>query len=517
MVMGKGIRLFIFITIIVGCYASGSCDGCYIPSRAFPSYPSISHQAAFIKFENGEETLIVESSMDSEEGARFAWLLPLPAEPTSIKRVSPGFLQTLQFTAGPNIIGRGEVTVFWALMALLLSIILTISLVTYDPAVRAQCQNFLIGIGIIVVLAGISVSNMLGGGAVVSSDARTLKYEQVGNYDVAVVKAESAKGLYGWITSHDFAPIPGKYEPVLEDYMSDGWIFLLSRLQRKDTGLLTPHPLEVTFPCDEPIYPLRLTALGESETDITLFVSGQESYYNTLLNVQMRDRFLQAVDTSENLPYVYSQGLGIKIGHPKAALVMSQGSWLTRLHARLAPEEMSEDIILKPYSVTPFSFQEEIYTRRAALKKSLVFVYVICAVLFPFIGLLFKKNRKEGKKAVVVVVLLALAVGAVEYSSLPITPDAHSVRMFRMKRARQIGDMRTALQTFATPTGLDPARRDEIVSLISGQFENLYTGEPIREMDSPGNFTLTRNKEGTLTFALLDTSGFPYRIPAKPR
>ena len=77
-------------------------DGKYFPAKAYRTSPTIHSQRAILKYKDGVETLVIESSFDGE-GKDFGWVIPLPSRPIKFEEASPGFLKTLSDTIQPKI------------------------------------------------------------------------------------------------------------------------------------------------------------------------------------------------------------------------------------------------------------------------------------------------------------------------------------------------------------------------------------------------------------------------------
>jgi hypothetical protein len=68
-------------------------DGGFIPTASFASV-QIPDQQALIQFENGAETLVVDTAFKGE-GTNFAWIVPVPSVPT-VEPATTGLFTTLQ-------------------------------------------------------------------------------------------------------------------------------------------------------------------------------------------------------------------------------------------------------------------------------------------------------------------------------------------------------------------------------------------------------------------------------------
>ena len=70
-------------------------------------------------------------------------------------------------------------------------------------------------------------------------------------------------------TDNGYALPPGA-EPILDEYVGEGWRFVAIRLAPGADGRL--KPLAVSFPTDAPVYPMRLAQLGTEPVNLTLYM-----------------------------------------------------------------------------------------------------------------------------------------------------------------------------------------------------------------------------------------------------
>ncbi len=93
--------------------------------------------------------------------------------------------------------------------------------------------------------------------------------ETIGGYDVARLGAGDAAALEGWLDRNGYALPPGA-EPILDEYVGEGWRFVAIRLAPGADGRL--KPLAVSFPTEAPVYPMKLAQLGTEPVNLTLYV-----------------------------------------------------------------------------------------------------------------------------------------------------------------------------------------------------------------------------------------------------
>ena len=505
--------LYIFMQTGTLCLA----DGFYILSvKAYEKLPDIPRQRAFLGFQNGRETLVVESSLDSGEGERFAWILPLPSPPESMEAVDPGVLSTLEIFTKPRFVTRREAKIYRPVLALIVSLLISISIVTFNPEVRRQCRDVVIILGIIIVLGAIAVGGpMLGGSVPGKPSVEALKHEYIGNYEVAVLRGESSQAINQWLEENKFAPLPEKAKPIIDQYIKQDWIFLASNLQRNEKGLLTPHPLKVVFPTKHPVYPMKLTSLVDSGTELFLFVKARSTFSHPSLHIQYADMFHITGSKEKHDISIRSNHFGGYIwNHKQLADLLEDDGWLICFRSRLFPSDMKEDFILEDSSIVA-PYRDTFYTPRGAATRAVSLVLWIFTVGFPIIGIVFRIRRKAGKKAVMILAGISVLVAFVYGLLLPVNYNIHTFReyndrMYRSQLIRDIGKM--DLENYSSQGDFSSALIEE----IRKSYRNLYTGDIIRIEQSPGNIILKKGEEGKLTVEWYDATCFPRFLISYP-
>ncbi len=154
--------------------------------------------------------------------------------------------------------------------------------------------------------------------------------QRIGGYQVARLESGDAAALERWLTDNDYE-LPDGAEPILEEYVDEGWRFVAIRLAREAQGRL--KPLSISFPTDEFVYPMRLAQLGTQPIDITLFtVAGGPRSTRWLAQTYGDD-----VATLAPPP------------PPSIARLLDDGTYVTRLEAAgLDPQAFTEDMVLEP-------------------------------------------------------------------------------------------------------------------------------------------------------------------------
>ena len=176
-----------------------------------------------------------------------------------------------------------------------------------------------------------------------------LQQDLVGIYEVMVLAADEAASLtdslevWGYLHdgNRDLA------EPILADYVERGWVFVTLRVDSTAFAESFPEfpqyggwwggmePIELTFPVDAPIYPMRISAVSTTpRARVTVFCVSDER----LTFVGARTRYANRLSEEE---------LGEIAEHwPDAAAKLSAGRFLTRLERTMGAADMDVDLAL---------------------------------------------------------------------------------------------------------------------------------------------------------------------------
>ena len=223
--------------------------------------------------------------------------------------------------------------------------------------------------------------------AVGGSGVNVVEYPSVGPFDdIVVVDGGSADVLMTWLRDHDYQ-VTEAMRPFIEQYIVEGYSFLATRLRADAT---TQDMVPIRFHCPQPFpeIPLRLTAISaEPEMGFLVFIAGDARYApRNYADVEIADADLrmgfgdpsQARDNSNYFGLVSKRiddagGRGfvteaVRSGadvenaidnvflgsetegasRERLREVLRQRGTITRLYARMNPEEMTEDPVFAP-------------------------------------------------------------------------------------------------------------------------------------------------------------------------
>jgi hypothetical protein len=414
------------IVLIVwgSCLCSmGSADGCKFPERAIATMPSINAQSALVVYRDGIETLIIESTYDTQSKT-VGWVLPLPAEPTDLVVADSGLLKSLVLAVQPTVKnefpGLPEVPII--IIALALPYLLTFRI--KDPTKRSHCRA--VGLGAtatLVLFLMFFFSPTLGGEKFTElgqSDGLTeLSSQRVGNYDVTILKADTPAALSQWLDGNGLRKLDDRAKAIVADYIDEGWVFSVALLTRNTDGPATPHPIAATFPTDEPIYPMRLTALAETTMHLELFVIADQRAVADGLDTFAADRYNPMPPSREGIAQsYYAASVGRRnIGHPEAIQRMWPGCVVTRLSGRITPSEMDQDIFITQKSLKG-RYRATVYS--AKWKSGAVLTASVAALIVMLLAVAItyeggrRPTRQEKRILLGIAVVLLLAVVALQ-------------------------------------------------------------------------------------------------------
>lgn len=510
-------RKILFLHLVVFVLSSASnfsfANGCYMPEMAYPKLPDIPLQRAIVVWKGGIETLVVESALDSES-KNVGWILPLPAEPTSLAKSDAGTLTSMTRCVRPKIthdIGSDLMIVPFIFLALIP--LTCVWIFRVDDKVRSKEIRILvllyIPVGLVLTAILLPSLGRKAGGSTGSPFIQIQSIQRVGNYDVSVLRAENAGALAKWLADNKFKTLDERARTIVDDYISHKWCFMVARLRRDSGGPATPHPILATFPADKPVYPMKLTALADSTTRVELYVIADKRAAAEQFRVADCHKYSRKTGgrhfsyaSYAPIPYYTTAGKELTIGNPDVCEMMWNGCVVTRLETDLEPQQMKDDISIgfEDYSV----HRDHFFT--AGFRNGVVSNITLAglSILLLCCAVVFHKRRKPPRWEVIVLIVLMLATltaAGITYFALPtipayITGGKGGGRSFMyIQRVQASIDIAVAdglLHDGMSNAGL--AKFPDILEkaeLISERYlRNPVTGERMKCERSPGNFSI---------------------------
>ncbi len=479
-------------------------DGCYVPEKAIQQLPAIPTQRALVAFRDGKETLIVESELQGQ-GRRFGWIVPVPARPDSIEAATPGTLKSLAMGIQPEIVhdlSKQASTACWLCALVLAFVFMVCRAKRSGHGVKA-----ILAAGVLILLlAAVAFPSLLAArrGGLPAGQVSVLDRGQVGSYEIAVLAADDAAALYAWLDGEGLA-IPQALRPVVDDYAWSGWKFVVAKLMTDAGWNALPHPLRISFRTDRAVYPMRLTGLSGANLALELYVVGEEAasaagmkrvFCDRLAKKEGWDDYRDPVRRAVRPIRAGSYGeifLGaasrLSLGHPGLVPVLWDGCWISKLTGEIPASAMSEDFYISWQKPEPE--REKFYSHKGAGYVGLMAGAAILALAGALTCGLWGL-RRIGSRMLPVGLLASLGAATIAFWTLHVFLPQVEVSTYQGKgRAlyRLEGEL-FGLQSSVHEGAMSPGDAEKRIRwLLAGQ-RNPYTGEPIIEDDSPGNYTI---------------------------
>ncbi len=529
------LRTFLWLLLLLPVTAA-LADGKVFPGTAIAE-TTIPDQRALICWSNGVERLVIETRF-AGAGTNFAWVVPLPSPP-EIEAATTGLFTTVAHQMRPKLVHNAPPLYAVFLFCLAVGYLLLfvrkdsrrVALDVLACAVAAVSLLFLSADGGMILFAlvifgllllavmrirlgaervyaivlvlffgfifGAMLLPALGtlGLSAVSGDVTELASQRVGAFDTKTIAAKTPNALLDWLRDNQFA-VPTNAEPVVADYVKRGWVFVAAKLHRDDAAAATNaiHPLSFTFRTEQPVYPLRLTGVGNGPLRVELYVFGNERAEADHFKVEK----CAPVEFPEEAWWSPKQRPEVGVKHPLLRQWVQGRSVATKLAAWLAPEQMQNDVVIH---WVPFAARWEIlYSQKGAAitAANWAMAFILGVSFLAVITLAIKRGwRPATARISAVVACVGLFIFCVGYLALPKVP-VHVIRhypAYARGLLRELGQFVVAHWEKSPPTSLAEARNAATLKpdLIT---DNILLGGKIREEDSPGNYLIRQTTNG---------------------
>jgi hypothetical protein len=451
----------------------------------------IPDQRAILHFEEGHERLVIETSFVGE-GEDFAWVVPLPSVP-KVEPVSPGVFRTLETLIRPRVIHQvTEYYLFFLFLIVVLGLVAIVDRFVKPSGLRILC----LGLILVFALAPLALIFAPMGA---SLGLQVHLTGEAGSYEFAAVSSSQPGDVLKWLDENGFKVAP-ESTSALRDYVNDGWVFVAGRL--KADGPRKPHPLAFEFATERAVYPLRLTGAGQGPLLLDLYVFADQRASSDRLETAHCAEILR--DPEEYLDRLYP-GEDLPLHHAGLARIAADARTVTKLSGTLEPSDMREDLTLEwePYAPR----HTTVYTARVARISAANGAAAVLLVAFVF----FLFRRKDPVRYWTAVAAVALLFAVAIYAWLDVA-EGRSVDGFR-PRARFSLHENLALEV-ESEESLAAVR--ELAADSWKKYRNQYTGGPVVEEDSPGNY-LVREREGKVEYVWFGASGKEHRLELTER
>jgi hypothetical protein len=506
--------LLIFEFLSLSLPRLARADGGYVPEKVIRKLPEIPAQCALVAFRNGNETIIVESELEGQ-GRNFGWIIPVPSKPDLIEAAAPGTLKSLASGIQPIIVHDISELVEGITVLCLTALFLTIIWALKGVSYLLKLAAFLMVLFIFFGLLSPKVAEKLGHSSA-SGGAKVLEKSKVGSYAISVLAADNADALYGWLQAEDLA-IPDALRPTVNDYTRRGWKFVMAKLVTDGFGLALPHPLRITFPSKEAVYPMKLTGLSGRQLNLELYVVADKAAEIPGLRREFCDQFSEtkeysradsgsniAIRTGANFVGYHS---GSYLGHPGFLPALWDGCWISRLTGQIPSAAMAVDYVIawKPPRFETWT----VYSHRGAFYMAFTAAIVIFTItaIFAWIAWRIKNWFSYRRRAVIRAGLLAaLVIFCGLIIGLPQTEVATRGRHRRYSFPSESALLEAALDRLQGNHHISRPNLRKSTEDFLQKMSNEYTTEPVAEEDSPGNYTSVE-KDGLIAFTFYALGG----------
>jgi len=357
--MRKAVPLFVLAAILLGSVPV-LADGAFYWTESIP--PEIPYQRALLLFNGSQETLVVQSKyrLSSSATDDFGWVVPMPSVP-EVASIGPDVAEELFFwlsqTSAPAVTRFSDclypIVSLWLMIApiagiLLLLLLLASFVIRPLQPVRSGWKKVA---GTSIILLFTSAVGLfllaLSGGAMAGVDSVDVIWEeQVGIYNVQVVRAGEAGDLIQWLNENRFQ-FDEEDTQVFDEYVRRSWCFVVARVDPVRSahdkiiteGLVAP--LILRFETDAPVYPLALTGTAGHNTQVVLYVLGKHKW-QTDGRLALKYAGKAHIDEIERMCREAVPDL------PEACLDDAVLPYLSKFKGTLTPAQMEEDLVLEP-------------------------------------------------------------------------------------------------------------------------------------------------------------------------
>ena len=502
-----------------------NADGGFVGTTAYATV-QIPDQRALIHYADGVETLVIDTAFQGA-GTNFGWIVPVPAIPTLLETTS-GLFPTLGILFQPRVVPRAGDDYEWMLALGAFAFCQVLAFRSTRPL-----RNALLITLFFVIAGGLllpALATAKGKGEREEAAVQVLSRQTIGGYEVAILASPNGTALRDWLTRNGFTAPPA-FAPVLAAYAREGWTFVAAKLRLNNplSASAQPAPLGLRFRTEHPVYPLRLTGLGNEHCRIELYVFGPGQAATTVPQFHAADCAIPSYPAPD--PNRWPTGDRLRILHPALRQIVNGAPVATHLIGEFRGADMQADAYLTWHP--PMEKRTTLYTPMAAWQTTLNQVAPVAVTAFVLAALFRGRSWPTARplyRCSGNVFLLSLTLLPILALRLPRAGE------FRVVRSPQM--MNKLLHEVLIPLELkealpDPAKsaptpdiawtRHQLApnsslhqSLRPEDQLNQFTGRPWREEDSPGNYTLRATPDG-VEYTWYDFDGQPHvTLPFQP-
>jgi hypothetical protein len=513
----------ILLIVLLGLLPlTAAADGkFYSRQTALAANVTIPDQRALIHFTNGVERLVIETRFTGA-GTNFAWVVPLPSQPV-VEAASTGLFPTLQYLFRPPI--THDVPRYYITILVVMGVVLALRMIARHVSQPVVVILILFVCMFLAALLLPALSTAKSKAQATSDSANPsvsiLDRQLVGVFETTTIASRNPQALQEWLRENGFV-VTKNSEPVIADYVKDGWVFVAAKVRRDraENQTSTPHPLSFTFKTERAVYPMRLTGVDNGPLQVELYVFGGQRAYAPYFKAE---RCAQPTYPTLNGGYVYRSPEVLSISHPLLRQWVDGSAVATKLTAALTPEQMRRDVWLDWRPFAEKSNRRFSHAGAATLALNSGAAILVAGLIAGYVvALMLRPGDPQFAKPAQLALVAAVAVGGLVYVAVP-KIEVHLVRgAYSKTREAQYYPL-----MLVEDTSLEEARRilsnptnsmsasDWKLSFMGGNWPNYYVGGVVHEEDSPGNFIL-RETNGRVEYVVFDPHGQEYVFSAWP-
>lgn len=226
-----------FLILLIGFFFFTSTlmgDGGIFPPIPHEIYET--GQTAIVSFRDSIETMIILAEVTGPE-TEFMWVCPCPSNPTIDSSDADVFYDLAKYSA-PRIIQRG-----W----------------------EGCCRNgYYPGYG-----------DYSYGGRGEYNGVDPISNGSIGFFNYEILYATIAESLSAYLSNHGYY-VPNGSEQIFQFYINKNWnFFVVAEVDTENANWYeygtNIQPLKITFSIDSPIYPLRISRIGSTDSEIVIY------------------------------------------------------------------------------------------------------------------------------------------------------------------------------------------------------------------------------------------------------
>ena len=350
----KSVARYMFFIFIIGSLCGRvEGDGKFFVVEKVP--PDIPYQRAFLLFYEGSEILMLQSKyefLQSDAVDTLGWIVPLPAVPeiasadadVAWKCFWKASLHTQpDITSISSLISPIAAIFFFGCIGFLFVLIVEYPFLEKTDLSKITWRRRLIK-GLIITAIALFLMGLAMPHLGMSIDVEIVKAEKAGIYDVKVIRSQSAKAILDWLRENGFG-FNESDKQIFAEYIERDWCFVVARVEPEPEtekhkivyeGMVAP--LILKFETKKAVYPLALTSIVGTETEVLLYTFSENKLSCndrlTLRNARKKQSTYSILDLlSETEPKVKEFFEDIP-----------EHMFLCKFRKKLKPQEMKKDL-----------------------------------------------------------------------------------------------------------------------------------------------------------------------------